>query len=151
MSQLYCTNCGEALDLSDSFCTHCGAEVESSSEVAASQFREPAVSPAASSRRGIYALGTLSVIAGLMIAAYIVFLRPAAGNTADIPYPNVERLPVEDAYSRFEDGSAIFLDVRDRDSYTSMHIPGAVWMIDMDVEARLDELPPDAEIITYCT
>ncbi len=147
MSQLYCTNCGEVIDLSISFCTQCGAAVEPSRADAATQFDEPVVPPAESSRRGLYTRGAVAVIAVLMVVAYIAFVRPAA----DRPYASIERVPVEDAYSSFEEGSAIFLDVRDRDSYTTMHVPGAVWMFYTDVEALLGELPPDAEIITYCT
>lgn len=171
MNQNYCTNCGEPLAEGVSFCTNCGAAVEatapspplSSAQTIAdapSTVEQPAkptaraTVPTASKRSGGISsnaiIGGIAVVAALLVVVYFAFLRPDNTN-ADIPYPDVVRTSVEDAYASFEEGSALFLDVRDRDSYTTMHIPGAVWLPLTDVEARMDELPPDVEIITYCT
>ena len=128
------------------------------------------------SRTVLYVLGGVAIVA-LLAVAYFAFLRPgnaepdcgeepcnveellaqaqdapaSAPATADVPYPDVARISAQDANASFEDGSAVFVDVRDRDSYTSMHIPGAVWIPLDEVNARHGELSRDAEILTYCT
>jgi 3-mercaptopyruvate sulfurtransferase SseA len=75
------------------------------------------------------------------------------------PYPNptpataesVVRVSLADAKSAFDAKTAVFLDVRDAGSYAEAHIPGALNIPLNELEARLDELDPNAWIITYCT
>jgi hypothetical protein len=74
-----------------------------------------------------------------------------AQNAEDIPYPEIARISVDEAHISLAEGSAIVVDVRDRDSYTNMHIPGALSIPLDEVEARMGELPREAEILTYCT
>ena len=77
--------------------------------------------------------------------------RRAAQNAHDLPYPEIARISADEAHIRLMQGEAVLVDVRDRDSYTNMHIPGALWIPLDEVEVRMGELPRDAEIITYCT
>ncbi len=159
MSQRYCTNCGERLADGVSFCTNCGTAVEAPAQPAPPPVhtaKRPATAKASTGSSGISPktiVGGIAIMAALLAVVYFVFLRSSndATATADIPYPDIARSSVEYAYARFEEGSALFLDVRDRDSYMTMHIPGAIWMPLTDVEARLNELPPGVEILTYCT
>jgi rhodanese-related sulfurtransferase len=44
----------------------------------------------------------------------------------------------------------VVLDVRPVDEFASGHIPGAVSVPLEELERRLGELPPDAEIVAYC-
>ena len=109
-------------------------------------------------------LGGAALVMVLLFAGYIAVLRPGDGGSAssesvtadsqddtDIPYPEVARISADDAHIRLASDSAIFVDVRDLDSYTEVHIPGALWIPLDEIEARQGELPKDAEIITYCT
>ena len=68
-----------------------------------------------------------------------------------IPFPDVPRLALADAKARFDDGSALFVDVRDLDAYAAAHIPNSLSLPLGEIESRYQELPKDAEIITYCT
>jgi uncharacterized Zn finger protein (UPF0148 family) len=121
-------------------------------------------------RRGGLSKELAAVLAGaalvmvLLFAGYLAVLRPGdAGSSsseavtadsqedADIPYPQVARITPDDAHIRLASDSAIFVDVRDLDSYTEVHIPGALSIPLDEIEARQGELPKDAEIITYCT
>ena len=80
--------------------------------------------------------------------------RPAtaADLPADaIPYPNMERVKVGDARAVYETKQAVFVDVRDSDSYARGHIPGAKSMPLDVLEERMGELNKQQWIITYCT
>lgn len=69
----------------------------------------------------------------------------------EIPYPDVSRVSLLDAKKAYDDGTAVFVDVRDRGSYQQSHIPGALSIPVDETESRKDELNPNDWIITYCT
>jgi hypothetical protein len=73
-----------------------------------------------------------------------------ASPTIDLPVEAV-RLSLEDAKTAFDDGSAVFLDVRSRSAYATTHIPGAVSIPLAELKPRIAELDPSQWIITYCT
>lgn len=51
---------------------------------------------------------------------------------------------------RLATGETILLDVRPTDEYGAGHLPGA-WSIPIDeLEARLEELPSDVDVVAYC-
>ena len=89
------------------------------------------------------------------IAMMFVLLGCAASQPAvEQPGPSEEqpvRLSLEDAKVAFDDGSALFLDVRSESSYMASHIPGAVSIPLAEIEPRIAELDPNQWIITYCT
>lgn len=100
----------------------------------------------------------LLVIGGLLlvVTAVLIFNQqktPSLPETAveDIPFPDVPRISVEDSKKAYDDGSALFLDVRSADSYAENHIPGAINIPLTELPARLGELDPGMMIITYCT
>ncbi|WP_299024765.1 rhodanese-like domain-containing protein [uncultured Thermanaerothrix sp.] len=70
---------------------------------------------------------------------------------ANIPYPEVKRIPLEEAKRAYDEGSAIFLDVRPASAYSAAHIPGALNIALNELPQRLHELDPSRSIITYCT
>jgi len=49
-----------------------------------------------------------------------------------------------------QSGQVIILDVRPSTEYQQGHIPGALSFPLSELEARLEELPKDAEIVAYC-
>ena len=51
---------------------------------------------------------------------------------------------------RIEAGDVVILDARPRLEYDAGHLPGALSMPLEELPARLDELPADALIVTYC-
>jgi 3-mercaptopyruvate sulfurtransferase SseA len=68
-----------------------------------------------------------------------------------LPYPDVPRVTVSDAYAAHEAGQVIFVDVRDRGSYDQAHVPGARSIPSNELESRLNELDKNHWIILYCT
>ena len=63
----------------------------------------------------------------------------------------VSRIGLEESKAAFDNGEALFLDVRSKDAYTASHIPGALSIPLAEIETRIDELDPNQWIITYCT
>ena len=63
----------------------------------------------------------------------------------------VVRLSLEDAKAAFDNGTAVFVDVRSQSSYAASHIPGALSIPLIELEPRVNELDPNQWIITYCT
>ncbi len=94
----------------------------------------------------------------LVVAVVILVVQaqqptPSSNTTQNpnIPYPQVVRVSQEDAKAAYDDGSAVFVDVRGDDSYNSGHIPGALSIAEEELENRFSELDPNDWIITYCT
>jgi hypothetical protein len=104
------------------------------------------------------AIGIMVVGAMILVIAVVLLLtqggasQPAAQLPAeDIPYPAVVRVSLEDAKAAYDQGEAVFVDVRSVDSYQAAHITGAISIPLAELETRLAEIPQDKWIITYCT
>lgn len=63
----------------------------------------------------------------------------------------VQRVTLEESKAAFDNGDAIFLDVRSASSYEASHIPGALSIPLAELQPRIDELDPEQWFITYCT
>ena len=82
------------------------------------------------------------------LAASPIIASPTVEN---IPDPEVARQSLADAKSAFGQKTAIFVDVRDAESYKAGHIPGALNLPLADFDARMHELKTDQWIVAYCT
>lgn len=100
------------------------------------------------------------LIGGLMLVVAVIVLLIQSQQTTptntvnqnlNVPYPEVERVSVQDAKAAFDAGKAVFVDTRGDDLYNTGHIPGALSILDVDMESRFTELNPNDWIITYCT
>lgn len=76
---------------------------------------------------------------------------PTVANPTPSTADAVTRVSLTDAKAAFDAKTAVFLDVRDAQSYALAHVPGALNIPLNELEARLGELNPNAWIITYCT
>jgi 3-mercaptopyruvate sulfurtransferase SseA len=94
--------------------------------------------------------GLLLLLAAVM---YAVLKKPATAMVTATPgsVSQVERVTLEEAKAAYDNGSAVFLDVRDASSYNASHIPGAILMPVSELPSRNGELNPKAWIIPYCT
>ncbi|MHB8133627.1 MAG: rhodanese-like domain-containing protein [Anaerolineaceae bacterium] len=70
---------------------------------------------------------------------------------ADIPYPEIPRVSLADAKSAYDQGAAVFVDVRSLSEYETEHISGALSIPEVEMVNRLTELNSQDWIITYCT
>ena len=66
-------------------------------------------------------------------------------------FSEIPRVTIKDAFTAFQDGSAVFIDVRDAESYASSHIPGAKSFPLAQLDVQLKKLNTETWIITYCT
>lgn len=66
-------------------------------------------------------------------------------------YPDVARVSLADAKAAYDTHGAVFVDVRDAESYAQSHIPGALSIPLSELETRRSELNSSDWIITYCT
>jgi hypothetical protein len=98
------------------------------------------------------------VILGLFLvggAFYLLMGNNTLNATPDIesdnPQAQVDRVTLNDAKEAYDTGSGVFLDVRDTESYSQSHIPGAISIPLGELGGRSGELEPDKWYITYCT
>jgi len=66
-------------------------------------------------------------------------------------FPDVPRVSLADAKAAYDTGGAVFLDVRDAESYAQSHIVGALSIPLNELSDRMGELNKSDWIITYCT
>ncbi|MGA9348132.1 MAG: rhodanese-like domain-containing protein [Anaerolineae bacterium] len=106
-------------------------------------------------------LGLVAVVAGMSITGSRLpppspappVQTPPRTDTSrqadQVSYPEVPRISLAEAKARYDAGTALFVDVRAQEEYDTAHIPNAISLPLADLEARYQELPQDAEIITY--
>ena len=155
MTTQYCAQCGAKLEADDRFCTECGAP-QSGNQARSLQMMQPRNQFPMPML--LLAVGVLLLVGGMLV---YLFNRPEAGPVAanaptnasesDIPYPDVVRIPVEEAWSRYEAGTAVIVDVRPLEDYQTLHAANALSLPLAEIADRYPELPQDKEILTYCT
>jgi hypothetical protein len=96
-----------------------------------------------------------AVISGILLSRPVATPPTNAGSGASggsqVSLDQIPRIGVEDARSAFDSGEAVFVDVRDAESFAQGHIPGSHSVPLSEMEARLGEVDREAWIITYCT
>jgi 3-mercaptopyruvate sulfurtransferase SseA len=96
----------------------------------------------------------IMIIGGLLLLAGAIYLVISTKNLnaqSNIPNPEIKRVSLSDARKAYDSQSALFIDVRDPDSFASSHIPGAINIPQDQLLSRLEELSSARWIITYCT
>ncbi|HJP02943.1 MAG TPA: rhodanese-like domain-containing protein [Planctomycetota bacterium] len=63
---------------------------------------------------------------------------------------DITEIDVEQALIHLQDGDALFMDVRDPDSFGAGHLPGAVNVNDATIPLFLTDTARDRKIIVYC-
>ena len=75
---------------------------------------------------------------------------PTAYAYVEETFPEVPRVPLEEAKAAYFDHSAVFVDVRSAGEYQYGHIPGSINIFFPTIEQHLSELDKQKWIITYC-
>lgn len=153
MTNKICPQCGERLEPGASFCSVCGADI--SNRTVGDSPRRPA-----KARRSPAWLPIIVIVGGALILVGLLLNQagpptvadvPDEHDTAGLPYPDVPRIPVAEARERFDNGTAVIVDVRSAQQYAEAHVPDALSIPLDEIQSRYQEMPADAEIITYCT
>lgn len=98
----------------------------------------------------------------LLLFAAIILLRPASQpaeatqppssqHSGEDTFPDISRVTLAESKAALDNGSALFIDVRDASAYAEAHIPGSLSIPLAELETRLKELDSNQWIITYCT
>lgn len=61
-----------------------------------------------------------------------------------------ETISIEEMQHKLKDKSTLIIDVRPLEEFMTFHLPGAVSIPLPVLEDRIDEIPKDKEVITYC-
>ncbi|MFZ7131553.1 MAG: ArsR/SmtB family transcription factor [Eubacteriales bacterium] len=62
----------------------------------------------------------------------------------------MEKIKMDELIERMKNGTATLIDVRPKDEYEILHIPGANSIPIEELENHLLTLPPNQEIVAYC-
>ncbi len=84
---------------------------------------------------------------GLVLAALATTGGPVGAQEAGV----AKRISVEEAKAAVAQGTAVLVDVRGQMAFDAGHAKGALSIPYSDLAIRLNELPKDKLIITYCT
>ena len=61
------------------------------------------------------------------------------------------RISLEEAKAAFDKGNVVIVDTRDANAFKAEHIKGAINIPVGEFEKRYQELPPNKQIIVYCS
>jgi hypothetical protein len=75
----------------------------------------------------------------------------ATAPAQNIPADGVRRVTYLELRDALDQGTAIVVDTRGADSYKQSHIKGSISMPLEQVPTRINELPRDKMIVTYCS
>lgn len=98
-------------------------------------------------------IGTVLFLSAIYISTNFITVSQATQplTSEEETFPEIPRITLKDAFTAFQGGSAVFIDVRDADSYTNSHITGAQSFPLAQLEAHRIKLSTETWIITYCT
>lgn len=103
----------------------------------------------------------LFTIFGAVLASAQYKQQPKSGAPATSPLivPNAQasrggtnfpRISMADAVKLYQEGKAVFIDVRSNEQFSYGHIKGAVSIPGSQIVKRFAEVPPQKVVITYC-
>lgn len=92
----------------------------------------------------------------LLLASVLWISQTNGAATTDLPDPTprtdqIPRVTLAEAKAAFDDGSAVFVDVRSAQDFSAGHITGAISIPENELPTRLERLNRDNWIIPYCT
>ncbi len=98
-------------------------------------------------------IGTVLFLSAIYISTNLrtVSQAPQPLTSEEETFPEIPRVTLKDAFTAFQGGAAVFIDVRDADSYTNSHILGAKSFPLAQLEDQMKKIGTETWIITYCT
>lgn len=93
------------------------------------------------------------LLAGAVVMAAILSQSSGPDTRSAIPtedtYPEIPRVGLAEAKEAYDNGTAVFVDVRDTGSFARGHIPGALSLPVNEISFRLNELAPEDWVVPY--
>jgi len=114
----------------------------------------------------------ITVFAGIVAAALLLACNSNEGSVAKLPIlgkstsptpatqqpqqvhnpaDDARRITAEELYKMYEQHQVLIVDTRNDLAFKQSHIKGAILIPSNEVASRLNELPKDKFIATYCT
>ena len=92
----------------------------------------------------------VAIAAAVVLVGVIGFLliNPSGDQVVSVTPPPAE-ISVDEAYAKYEDGT-FFLDVRTPEEWVDYHAPNSTLIPLDDLEARVNEVPSDQEVVVVC-
>ncbi|MEU3455879.1 metalloregulator ArsR/SmtB family transcription factor [Micromonospora sp. NPDC006766] len=81
--------------------------------------------------------------------ARLADLRVAIGNLLG-DHGGLAPVTVDELRAHIDDPGILLIDVRSAEEYANGHLPGAVSFPAAELEAKIDSIPRDVEVIAYC-
>jgi predicted sulfurtransferase len=101
---------------------------------------------------GLFGLGVLTACnSAEWKSAKTSPVAPVAPATALPPADGARRVTTAELKDLLDRNEAVVIDVRNEASYNASHIKGAKLIPEAEVVKRVDELPKDKLIVTYCS
>ena len=100
----------------------------------------------------IWLLIGLGVLAVLVLGGPLLYMQfsKSGKNASKTPAPLPLEISTIDAFEKYSDEAAFFLDVRTQEEWNEFHIPNST-LIPLDqLASRISELPADREIVVVC-
>ena len=63
---------------------------------------------------------------------------------------NIPQIQIHDAKQKLDRNGALFVDIRDPNSYAQAHIPGAIHLNDANVQEFVQNTDKEKDIVVYC-
>ncbi len=83
--------------------------------------------------------------------APVVPATPANKSAHVAPADGVKRITTVELRDALDKGQAVVVDVRPAQTYSAAHIKGSINIPLQEFETRVNELPRDKMIVTYCS
>jgi rhodanese-related sulfurtransferase len=96
-------------------------------------------------KRPLVQLGIVAIAVLAIVAIILLNNNQKPAQTASLP----AEITAEQAYQKYQQ-DVFFLDVREPDEWNSGHIPNTTLIPLGELQARLNELPRDKEIVVVC-
>jgi 3-mercaptopyruvate sulfurtransferase SseA len=113
-----------------------------------------------SNQRSIFPI-LLIIVGGLFLVGAIIIVLNSGPSVQPVPIlsatptevaiTDIQRVSLVDAKAAFDQKTAVFVDVRDAQTYANRHIPNALSIPLADILTNLSELKKSDWIITVCT
>ncbi len=100
---------------------------------------------------GLFGLGVLTACNSAEKSARTSAVAPTPPATAPPPADGARRVTTAELKDLLDKNEAVVIDVRNEASYNAAHIKGAKLIPEAEVVKRVDELPKDKLIVTYCS
>jgi rhodanese-related sulfurtransferase len=106
--------------------------------------------PPAKAKPSLWVYVGLGALVLIVIGGPLLYMQFSKSPSGAEPTKLPLEISVLDAYEKYVDKTAFFLDVRTQEEWNEFHAPDATLIPLDELPSRLDELPRDRQIVVVC-